>query len=102
MVLVTTVTRNRGRLKKNLKELFPSELVLDPIPDSHINDYLKKNFKENEPEEEVSSDKNEKNDTIEMRKNITKVRTNYYFNSKLQVCSVLFWNIFNRVFFLTN
>ena len=102
MVLVTTVTRNRGRLKKNLKELFPSELVLDPIPDSHINDYLKKNFKESESEEEVSSDKNEKNDTIEMRKNITKVRTNCYFNSKLQIRSVLFWNIFDGIFFLTS
>ena len=102
MVLVTTVTRNRGRLKKNLKELFPSELVLDPIPDSHINDYLKKNFKESEPEEEVASDKNEKNDTTEMRKNITKVRTNCYLNSKLQVSSVLFWNIFNGIFFLTS
>ena len=37
-----------------------------------------------------------------MRKNITKVRTSYYLNSKLQVCSILFWNIFNGIFFLTS
>ena len=75
MVLVTAVTRNTGRLKKNLKDLFPSELVLDPIPDSHINDFLSKNIKDNESEEAIVSDEIDNIDIIDIRKNITKVRT---------------------------
>ena len=72
MVLVTAVTRNTGRLKKNLKDLFPSELVLDPIPDNHINEFLLKNIKDNETAEAIVS---HEIDNIEIRKNITKVPT---------------------------
>ena len=40
MVLVTAVTRNRGRLKRNLRSHFPSEISLSPIRDSEIEEHL--------------------------------------------------------------
>ena len=40
MVLVTAVTRNTGRLKRNLRSHFPSEISLSPIRDSEIEEHL--------------------------------------------------------------
>lgn len=39
-VFVTAVTSSLERLKASLRTVFPSELVLDPIPDNHVDQHL--------------------------------------------------------------
>ena len=39
-VFVTAVTSSLERLKASLRTIFPSELVLDPIPDNHVDQHL--------------------------------------------------------------
>lgn len=39
-VFATAVTSSFDRLKTSLRTVFPSELVLDPIPDNHVDQHL--------------------------------------------------------------
>ena len=39
-VFVTAVTSSLERLKASLRTVFPSELVLDTIPDNHVDQHL--------------------------------------------------------------
>ena len=39
-VFITAVTSSFDRLKTSLRSVFPSELVLDAIPDNHVDQHL--------------------------------------------------------------